>query len=144
MSSLNPQRVIARLQERLRNNIPGARWDLIKTPEASWLNIRDRSQVVMARPVPDGVEITMRDTEERRDQTLRFVVRNHDDLDRGLAEGGARAEGWSDRWTLYRLRPHRQYAVVRACIDYAVRRSVPGVRLTFLKQDFSGQDERAT
>ncbi len=33
----------------------------------------------MARPVPDGVEITMRDTEERRDQTLRFVVRNHDE-----------------------------------------------------------------
>ena len=140
MSELTPRRVIARLQERLRNQIPGARWDLTKTPEASWLNIRDRSQIVTARPVADGVEIAMRDTEERRDQTLRFVVRNNDDVDRILPEVVTRAEWWAGRLTLYRLRPDSQYAVVREFTDYDGRRFGPGDSLTFVKQDFARYD----
>src|SRR5258707_7055470 len=81
MSELTPRRVIARLQERQKSRITGARWDLQETAEAC-CSIDDRSQIVMARPVP----------EERRDQTLRFVARNNDDIDRILAEVGAKAE----------------------------------------------------
>ena len=46
------------------------------------------SQIVMARPVP----------EERWDQTLRFVVRNNDDIDRILPEVGAMAEDQVSSW----------------------------------------------
>jgi hypothetical protein len=140
MSALTAQRVIARLLERLKKCVPGARWDLQKTPEASWLNTHDRSQIIMARPVPEGVEIAMRDTEERRDQTLRFGVRNNEDIDRILPEIGPRAAWWADRLTLYRLQPDHVYTVVREFTDYDGRRFVPGDRLTFVKQDFARYD----
>lgn len=100
------------------------------------VGLRDRWLITVAESEPGVIQLSMKDTRDRRDQKLTAYSRSDAELVASLAAWREPIRWWYNRLTLYRLQPGKTYRVIKTFTDHYGSVFEAGRELKFLGRSF--------